>query len=110
LEEIAVRFNPKIDLTDAQLETVCRLINLHLPGLAVWAYGSRMKGTARRNSDLDLVVFVDQASRAKISDLKESFEESNLPFEVDLHGWEELPREFRDQISAEKLDLLGNKE
>ncbi|WP_297448095.1 nucleotidyltransferase domain-containing protein [Ferrovum sp.] len=56
-----------------------------LPGIAVWAYGSRVKWTARPNSDLDLVVFSSSAQRPLVSELKEALDESNLLFIVDLH-------------------------
>jgi predicted nucleotidyltransferase len=95
----------EIDLTDAQLRSVLDLIGQHLPGVTVWAYGSRVKGTARRTSDLDLVVFVDEDSRSLVSGLKESFDESDLTFPVDLHIWDEIPTSFQKEISAHKLDL-----
>lgn len=96
---------PKLDLTEAQLQIVGKLLTQHLPGATAWAYGSRVKGTARRNSDLDLVVFAHQNLRANVAQLQESFEESDLPFPVDLHIWDEIPLDFQSQISAAKIDL-----
>ncbi|MFC6671931.1 nucleotidyltransferase domain-containing protein [Marinobacterium aestuariivivens] len=46
-----------IELSEADLAAVRRILSLHLTeGQSVWAFGSRVKGTARPWSDLDLVV------------------------------------------------------
>lgn len=48
-----------------------------------YAYGSRVKGTARKYSDLDLC-YQEEVPLSVISQLREEFTESNLPFEVEL--------------------------
>ena len=97
--------NGPIDLTEGQLAIVRDLLNRYLPGATAWAYGSRVKGTARRTSDLDLVVFVDETSRSRVADLKDAFDESDLPFPVDLHVWDEIPIEFQEQISSRYVEI-----
>ncbi len=83
------------------------LLQLHLPGIVVWAYGSRMRGTANAKSDLDLVVFAGPEKKLQVFSLKEAFDESNLPFRVDLFDWSELPENFRNNIKAEHLILTN---
>ena len=73
-----------IDITARQRKTVLALLQRHLPGTTAWVYGSRAKWTSRPQSDLDLVVFAAPAQQPQIGDLREAFEESNLPFRVDL--------------------------
>lgn len=90
-----------IDLTTEQRNQLSTLLRRFLPGVAVWAYGSRVKRTARPNSDLDLVAFATPAQRSQVTDLKEALAESNLPFPVDLHVWDELPERFREIIRQE---------
>ena len=46
-----------IDLTSNQRAEVLALLNRCIPDTEVWAYGSRIKFTAKPHSDLDLVVF-----------------------------------------------------
>ena len=87
-----------IDLTTEQRKTLNDLLRRFLPGVAVWAYGSRVKWTARPNSDLDLVAFTTPAQRPHVADLKEALAESNLPFPVDLHVWDDVPERFREII------------
>lgn len=87
-----------IDITPVQRELIVDLLNRFIPGVAVWAYGSRVKGSSRPESDLDLVAFITPRQREVISALKEAFEESSLPFRVDVLVWDELPENFRRNI------------
>ena len=64
----------------------------------MWAFGSRVKGTARKNSDLDLVAFTDDSQSPLVGQARESFEESSLPFRVDLHVWSDLPESYQANI------------
>ncbi len=81
------------------------LLRRYLPDTEVWAYGSRTKGTAKPWSDLDLVVFADPAQEDAVAELREAFEESDLPFRVDLFLWDEVPESFKDQIYQARVVL-----
>lgn len=94
-----------IDISAEQQESLLAHLHRHLPGVTVWAYGSRVKGTARPNSDLDLVVFTAPTQRPQVSELKDALDESNLPFRVDLHVWDEIPERFHEIIRSEYLAL-----
>ena len=96
---------PAIAITAEQRRTVLELLNRHLPDTAAWACGSRVKGTSRPASDLDLVVFARPEQSAQVAELREAFEESNLPFRVDLFVWNEVPESFRTRIEAEHAVL-----
>ena len=95
-----------IDITAGQRKTILALLERHLPGTAAWIYGSRAKWTSRPQSDLDLVVFATPEQRRGVGNLREAFEESDLPFRVDLFVWDEVPDSFRDQIEAEHVVLV----
>ena len=95
-----------IDITAEQRKTVLALLARHLPNTTAWVYGSRVKWTARPESDLDLVVFAKPEQERRVSDLREAFEKSNLPFRVDLFVWDDVPEQFRKQIEAEHMVLL----
>ncbi len=77
------------------------------PGVAVWADGSRVKGTARNNSDLALVAFATTVHRAVVSEMKDANAESNVPFVVDLHVWDEEPERFHEPSRDEYVVLQG---
>ena len=99
-----------IDITAAERKAVLDLLDRHLPGTAAWVYGSRVKWTSRPHSDLDLVVFATQQQRRQVGDLREAFEESNLPFRVDLFVWDDVPESFKDKIEAERFVLVDSTE
>ena len=94
-----------IDITTEERQTVLGLLQRHLPGTAAWVYGSRVKWTSTPKSDLDIVVFATPEQRPQVGDLREAFEESNLPFRVDLFVWDGVPESFRGQIEAEHVAL-----
>ncbi len=100
--------NRVIDLTPDQRRTVLRLIGTHLPNTEVWAYGSRVKWTSRPQSDLDLVVFSAPEQHRQVSDLREAFEESDLPFRVDVLVWDDVSESFRERIEEEHAVVMGH--
>ena len=98
-----------IDLMPEQLREVKTLIKRYLPNTKAWAYGSRVRWNARPGSDLDLVVFATPEQQAEVSELREAFAESNLPFPVDLFIWDQVPERFRGNILGEYKVLQGTK-
>ena len=94
-----------IDITADQYKTILSLLERHLPNTAAWVYGSRVKWTSRPQSDLDLVVFATPEQNHHVSDLREAFEESNLPFRVDLFVWDAVPEKFRKHIKRDHVAL-----
>ncbi len=99
-----------IDVTADQRKTLLALLKRHLPNTTAWVYGSRVKWTARPQSDLDLVVFAKPDQERRVSELREAFEESNLPFRVDLFVWDAVPEQFRKQIEADHVVLVEKEE
>jgi predicted nucleotidyltransferase len=97
--------SPEIALSAQDREFLISLIGQYLPRTPVWAFGSRVKGTSHPWSDLDLAAFTRAEQRPQVSLLKEAFEESNLPFRVDLLEWDGLPESFKETIKAEHVVL-----
>ena len=60
------------------------------------AFGSRVIGTARAQSDLDLaLVGPARLDRRTLGNLREAFQESDLPMQVDLVDWHAISKEFQ---------------
>jgi type I restriction enzyme S subunit len=88
-----------IDITPIHLETIKRILAEHVPDCEVRAFGSRVTWTAKDYSDLDLaVVGVRALDPEALRRLKEAFEESNLPFRVDVLDWHAISNNFRKVI------------
>jgi predicted nucleotidyltransferase len=88
-----------IDLGAHHLETVQKILAQYVPQCEVRAFGSRVNGTAKNYSDLDLAV----VSPGKVDDdtlrhLREAFEESDLPFRVDVLDWRTVSPTFKTAI------------
>ena len=95
-----------IDITAEQRRTILTLLERHLPGTTAWVHGSRVQRTSRPTSDLDLVVFATPEQDRRVGDLREAFEESDLPFPVDLFVWDEIPENFHKKIKSEYEVLI----
>ena len=98
-----------IDISSAERKIILSLIETHLPNTTVWAYGSRATWSARPKSDLDLVAFASADQKNAVYDLKEAFEESDLPFRVDFFVWDNVPDEFRGNIERDRVVLVDGK-
>ena len=70
----------------------------------IYAYGSRVKGSASQYSDLDLC-FKGNIDKEKIRYFKSQLRESQLRFKVDLVDWNELSEEFQDLIKTDLVKL-----
>lgn len=76
-------------LNARQLETLRRILTSYADSIdRVDMFGSRTKGTQRINSDLDLVVH-GTLGESEIDRLWTLFQESNLPFSVDVKSYEQ---------------------
>ncbi len=89
-----------IDIADADRQLLVSLIQQYLPNTTVWAFGSRVKHTARPTSDLDLVAFVPKGLEDNLYDLRDELAETNLPFTVDILNWHDIPENFHRNIEA----------
>jgi uncharacterized protein len=90
-----------IDLSPPQLAEVRAIVGRQLPDCEVRVFGSRVRGTAKPHSDLDLVI-VGAAPLGinRLGCLREAFMESDLPMRVDLLDWHAIPESFRRQITG----------
>jgi type I restriction enzyme S subunit len=99
-----------LDITPAQRKQVLALISRYLPNTTVWAFGSRVKFTAKTSSDLDLVAFSTPDQKSNLVELREAFEESDLPFSVDILDWNSTPESFKTNIRELYVVMAEQKE
>jgi len=90
------------------LETVQAILAKYVPELEVRAFGSRLQGTARTTSDLDLAIMTNTPlTILSMADLREAFSESDLPFNVDIIDWASTHANFR-QLIEQKYIVIQN--
>nr|WP_320115710.1 nucleotidyltransferase domain-containing protein [uncultured Desulfuromonas sp.] len=95
-----------IDLPSAQLEVILRILRSRVADIEVWAFGSRVNGTATAYSDLDLVlVDSNPVENQLLWALKDDFSESDLPILIDLLDWQTISPEFQAIIKRNYVVL-----
>ena len=87
---------------------ILHILQRHLPQAQVWAFGSRVKGTARQTSDLDLCIDNHAPLPLEtLAHLKDAFAESNVPYRVDVLDWYAAGAEFQNLIAKERVPLVN---
>ena len=79
--------------------------------IEIWAYGSRVKGTAHEGSDLDLVIRTQNLEPFPIDEynkLVETIRESTIPILVEIRDWTRLPESFHKQIEKQYEVFYSN--
>ena len=79
------------------------LLRQHVPGVEVWAYGSRVNGESHDGSDLDLALRGPalEPLDGGYYDLLEAIEKSNIPILIQAHDWAMLPEGFHREIKRD---------
>lgn len=106
--DIKTADNILLDMRDDHKALLLDILRESIPQLEVWAFGSRAKWTARETSDLDLVLRnspepENPIGTETLSGLKEIFDESALPFMVDILDWTAVSEKFRKVIEREYM-------
>lgn len=92
-------------LTEEQEKIVINILR-NYPEYDFFAYGSRIKGNFVKSSDLDILIQGDNpASEKSISDLKEEFYNSSLPFIVNIFDFHDMDNEFYEHIKKDLIKL-----
>ena len=99
----------RLDLKPRHRQLLESLLTEHLPGVEVWAYGSRVSGMSHEGSDLDIVLRgpgLEPIPADKLSKLTDALRESTLPFLVEAHDWARLPQGFDEEIERSYVSLM----
>ena len=67
-----------------------------------YAYGSRVKDTYKKFSDLDLCI-IEDIDLFRLENIKEELSNSDLTIKIDLQRWQDINNDFRSLI---KNDLV----
>ena len=97
-----------VDIRADHLEIVQDILRTHLPaGFEVWVFGSRANWTTKDSSDLDLAVGgAASLDHEVMVGLEIAFEESNLPYTVDVVDLNAVSSEFRAIVESQKVPLF----
>lgn len=99
---------------DLQLETrhkqeILEILRSNIPDdIIIWVFGSRAKLTAKPYSDLDLALAKKDGLPIElklITKLENKFEESSLPWKVDIVDLNNIDDNFRQIITRDQVLL-----
>lgn len=90
-----------------QLKILTEIFSKYCPNAEIWAYGSRVNGSAHEGSDLDLVIKSFNSDNCSISELRQFIQNYDIPFLVDLNLFESMPKSFQDEILKRFLVIWG---
>lgn len=94
------------DLSNNQIKKILNCISLHLPKVKVFAFGSRVKGTSKKYSDLDLALDTGEPiSLSIITKIKSSLSETDIPFLIDIIDYRSIDKDFKSLIDEQKIHL-----
>ena len=102
--------NNNIFLKDEHLSILRGILKDYCPNAEVWAYGSRVGGDAHDGSDLDLTVVDFGDEKCMLAELKNIFNNSNIPFLIDINEFKNLPESFQKEISKKYIKIFPNNE
>lgn len=67
-----------------------------------YAFGSRVKGTNRKFSDLDLC-YVEDIPFRDLRKITDAFEDSTLPFKIDIIDYKRCNNSFKQHLNSEMI-------
>lgn len=96
-----------IDIRSNDLKIVQQILADALPKNAkVWVFGSRATWKTKRSSDLDLAIDAGRAlTRNESSALADAFDESDLPYKVDVVDMHNVSDTFKAIIERQMVTL-----
>lgn len=100
---------PEIQISTDELQIIKGILQQALPQQAkIWIFGSRATGKAKRYSDADLAIDINgkNLDLQTLGILDVLFEESDLPWKVDIVDYNNVSTNFRSIIDNEKQLLL----
>lgn len=92
------------------MEIIYKILRSRVPDREVRVFGSRVSGTVKKYSDIDIVVIgKTKLSENVLYSLKEDFRESDLPFRVDVLDWNGISKKFQ-RIIEKKYEVIQKSE
>ena len=98
----------RLDLLPRHRAKIEAILQEHVPGIEVLAYGSRVTGRSHPGSDLDLVLrspTLEPIPTTQIKALKSAFHDSTIPFLIEARDWARLPERFHKEIERRYIVL-----
>lgn len=100
------------DVSLKHLRIIKKVLQNHLPiNSKVWVFGSRAQKAKKKYSDLDLAIDLNSnpLSVELLTNLNYDFDESDLPYKVDIVDWNTTDPSFQRIIRLNRIELNWKK-
>ena len=96
-----------IYLEEKYLNTVKKILSEYKKRIdKVYVFGSRTREKHKKYSDLDLAIkFITGTDKNTLFFIKDAFENSELPIEVDVVDLDEITDEFKNAIAKSLIEI-----
>lgn len=85
-------------------DKMTRVLKALFPDAKIILYGSRARGDARENSDIDIAIDAGKkVSRHDINEARSMFEESNIIFKIDIIDYHAVSEILQKQIDKDGI-------
>ena len=96
-----------LGITDKEQQIIEDILDAYADSYSFYYYGSRVKGNFEKISDLDILIKGEKKMPLLVlSELKEKFDASYLPYIVNFSDYHNITPDFYDHI---KQDLVNYK-
>ena len=94
-----------IDLDVKYINFIKNTISSYLKEYKLYIFGSRVNGNARKYSDIDIAIESDKLTPAIKSQIELDFENSTLPYEVDVIDLNNFSNDFKNLIKNTLIEI-----
>ena len=91
-------------ITEKEQKIIERILDKYRKDYAFFYYGSRVKGTYEKTSDLDVLIKGKaEMPLAVLQEIKEEFDNSDLPYIVNFSDYYKLDNSFYERIQPDLI-------
>ena len=90
-----------ISVSSNEFDIIINILNTYIKKGKVYAFGSRYKNNNRKFSDFDIAIDIgEKLSFEFLTSLKDAFEESDLPYRVDIIDYNNISDKFKKIVDS----------
>ena len=98
-----------LGVTDKEQRIIEDILDAYADSYAFYYYGSRVKGNFEKTSDLDVLIKGQKEMPLFIlSELKEKFDASYLPYIVNFSDYHNITPDFYEHINQDLVNYKAN--
>ena len=94
-----------IDLEKRYIDFIKNTISSMIHNYKLYIFGSRAKNRAKKYSDIDLAIDSQELTPQIKTKLEFTFENSTLPYEVDIINLNDIDNKFKNLIQKDLIEI-----